>query len=461
MLRTPPAPSKPTFPEDFLWGAATASYQIEGSAKRNGGGASVWDTFCLRDGAVMNGDTGQVGCDHYNRFKEDVAIMKQLGLKTYRFSLSWPRLFPEGVGRRNEEGFKFYSDLIDELLAAGITPLVTLFHWDYPQALYERGAWLNPESIEWFAEYTKAVIDAYSDRVQNWITMNETVIFLKLGWHQGTMAPGLKLGLGEQGVLTKHALMAHGRSAQVIREFAKTPPKVSYAPVAGNVIPATDDPKDIEAAYALHFGCHEDPYWSISVYYDPVLLGEWPEAVAKRLGEHNPSISQKDLELMHQPLDFIGLNYYSGEYAKMGDNGPEKLKWPVGKPDTAFDWPITPDGLYWTVRQAWERYKTPIFITENGLSSVDWVALDGHVHDAGRIDFLKRYLQWLHKAIDEGIPVLGYTQWSLMDNFEWSSGFRERFGLVHIDYQTLKRTIKDSGLWYADVIKSQGANIWS
>ena len=459
-MRVPERPKTQTFPNGFLWGAATASYQIEGSALRNGGGASVWDTFCTRPGAVMNGDTGYVGCDHYNRFKEDVALMKKLGLKVYRFSLSWPRLFPEGVGRRNEEGFKFYSDLIDELLGAGITPLITLFHWDYPQALYERGGWLNPDSIQWFADYTKAVIDAYSDRVQNWITMNETVIFLKMGHQTAEMAPGIKLGLGEMALATKHALMAHGRSVQVIREFAKTPPKVSYAPVAGNVIPLTEDPKDIEAANTLHFSAQKDLFWSVSLYFDPVLLGQWPEDVAKRLGDHNPKISNSDLALMNQKLDFLGLNYYQGDYARMGDNGPEKVPFPVGKPDTAFEWPVTPDGLYWTVRQAWEKYQTPLFITENGLSSTDWVALDGHIHDGCRIDYLQRYLQWLQRATVEGIPVLGYTQWSFMDNFEWAQGFRERFGLIHVDYETKVRTPKDSAYWYAEVIKTNGAHIW-
>lgn len=459
-MRTPQLPQKLTFPEGFLWGVATASYQIEGSARRDGGGPSVWDTFCDRPGAVLNGDTGFVACDHHSHFRADVQLMKQMGLQCYRFSISWPRLFPEGTGRRNEAGFKFYGDLIDELLAAGITPLVTLFHWDMPQALYERGGWMNPECIQWFTDYTRAVVDAFSDRVQHWITLNETVIFLKMGHQTAEHAPGVKLGDGELATAVKHALLAHGRSVQVIRERAKTPSVVGYAPVAGNTIPLTDDPRDIEAANHFHFGANDDPFWSFALYNDPVLLGQWPEAVAKRLGRHNPVVTQADLSVMNQKLDFLGLNYYQGSYARMGPDGPEHVKWPTGRPETAFHWPITPDGLYWTVRQSWERYKTPLFITENGISTRDWVGVDGKVHDESRIDFLRRYLQWLHRATDEGIPVIGYTHWSFLDNFEWAQGYKERFGLVHVDYETLVRTPKESAAWYSQVVRTNGASLW-
>ena len=291
--------------------------------------------------------------------------------------------------------------------------------------------------------------------------MNETVIFLKMGHQTAEHAPGVKLGDGELAVAVKNTLLAHGRSVQVIRERAKRPPFVGYAPVAGNDIPLTDDPRDIEAANHFHFDTVGDPFWSFTLYNDPVLLGRWPEPVAKKLGKHNPPVSQAELDLMNQKLDFLGLNYYQGAYARMGSDGPERVKWPTGRPETAFHWPITPDGLYWTVLQSWERYKTPLFITENGLSTRDWVGLDGKVHDESRVDFLRRYLQWLHRAVDEGIPVLGYTHWSFLDNFEWAQGYKERFGLVHVDYQTLVRTPKQSASWYSEVIRSNGSSLWA
>jgi beta-glucosidase len=458
-----PVPNRPeflTFPEGFMWGTATASYQIEGSALRHGGGASVWDTFCNRPGAVINGDTGMVGCNHYEHWREDVALMKKMGLKAYRFSMSWPRLFPEGVGRRNEEGFAFYNGLIDTLIEAGITPLVTLFHWDYPQALYERGGWLSPDSPAWFADYATACVEAFGDRVKHWITMNETVIFLKFGHWDGGMAPGIKLSRKEFGRALRHTFLAHGHAVRAIRAASAGPCQVSYAPVAENFIPRTESPEDIAAASSMQFAALSDLFWSRGLYYDPVLKGEWPADVAKAMGDDQPEISAEDLEIMSPKLDFLGLNYYSGTYARAGENGPESVPHAVAKPDTAVDWPVTPSGLYWTVRQCWERYQLPLFITENGLAYPDWVQLDGHVHDTARIDFLQRYLQWLHRATAEGIPVVGYTQWSMFDNFEWASGFRERFGLIHVDYETQKRTPKDSAKWYSGVIASNGASLW-
>ncbi len=388
-------------------------------------------------------------------------MMKDLGHKVYRFSLSWPRLFPEGVGRRNDAGYRFYNDLVDELLKAGIRPLVTMFHWDYPYALFQKGGWMNPQSPQWFEDYAKDVVGFLSDRVTDWITMNETVVFLIMGHLSGIHAPGIQFSRADVMLMLKHALIAHGRACMAAREVAKQPVRLSYAPVAGVDYPHEETPEAIEAARKSTFSASPDNFfWSPSLYFEPVLKGVWPEDVAKVLGDDDPGMTESELHVMNQPLDMLGLNFYQGVPVMPCSCGVEKVKPKPGEPRTAFDWTVTPDGIYWSVRFFWERYGVPLFITENGTSCCDWVALDGAVHDPQRIDYTRRYLQWLHRATVEGIPVEGYTHWSLMDNFEWAEGYKQRFGLVHVDFETLKRTPKDSAHWYRDVIASNGANIW-
>jgi len=460
-MRTPERPARLTFPDNFLWGSATASYQIEGSPTRHGGGPSVWDEMCRQPGKVYRGHSGMTACDHYKFFKEDVAMMKDLGHKVYRFSLSWPRLFPEGVGRRNDDGYRFYNELVDELLKADIKPFITMFHWDYPHALFQKGGWMNPESPEWFEAYAKDVVGFLSDRVTDWITMNETVVFLIMGHLTGEHAPGIRFGRADVMLMLKHALLSHGRACMAIREHAKKAPRVSYAPVAGVDYPVTETPEAIEAARKSTFAASQSNFfWSPSLYFDPVLKGIWPEDAAAYLGADDPKITQAELAVMNQKIDVLGLNFYQGNPVEPSASGATRVEPKVGEPRTGFEWPVTPDGIYWSVRFFWERYGVPLFITENGTSALDWVALDGHVHDTGRIDYTKRYLQWLHRATAEGIPVEGYTHWSLMDNFEWAEGYKQRFGMVHVDFETLKRTPKDSAYWYRDVIASNGASIW-
>jgi len=449
-----------TFPADFVWGAAAASYQIEGAAAEDGKGPSVWDMMCRKDGAVWEGQTGDVACDHYHRAAEDVALMKEIGLKGYRLSISWPRVMPEGVGAVNRKGLDFYNRLIDDLLAAGVEPWVTLFHWDYPYALYCRGGWLNPASPDWFAEYTQVVVEALSDRVTHWMTLNEPQCFVGLGHQTGRHAPGDRLGFTEVLRAAHHALLAHGRAVQTIREHAKAAPIVGYAPVGQTRVPATDDPADIEAARRSMFSVEQRDCWNDTWFMDPVLLGRFPEDGLALFGDAVPTITDDDLATMCQPLDFLGVNIYSAQRIRAGrDGAPERVPHPVGHPMTAFKWFVVPEILYWGPRFFHERYDLPIVVTENGISCTDWIALDGRVHDPQRIDYVRRHLLNLERAIDDGVPVRGYFLWSIMDNFEWAEGVKERFGIIYVDYPTQERVLKDSAHWYRDVIATNGARL--
>lgn len=452
------------FPHDFTWGVATAAYQIEDSALRAGGGASVWDMFCSREGAIDNGDTGWESCNHYDRYKQDVALMGQLGVNGYRMSLSWPRIMPDGTGKISEEGLGFYDRLVDELLDAGIAPWVTLFHWDYPSALYNRGGWLNPDSSHWFADYTQVVVDRLSDRVKNWMTLNEPQCFIGLGHLQGIHAPGEKMQLSQVLLAAHNALLAHGRAVQVIRASAKSPDtKIGYAPVGVCHVPATDDPADVDAARAKTFSVAAgDNLWNSTWWMDPVLKGEYPEDGLVAYGKDAPKPAPGDLETMNQPLDFFGANIYHATLVKAGADGgkPETAKFRTGLGRTAFMWPVVPECLYWGPKFFYERYGKPIVVTENGLANTDWVHLDGKVHDPARIDFLHRHLREFHRAQTEGgVEIMGYFQWSFMDNFEWAEGYKMRFGMVHVDYPTQTRTPKDSYYWYKDVIAANGKNL--
>jgi beta-glucosidase len=454
-----------SFKSDFIWGASAASYQIEGAAYEDGKGLSVWDVYCRQPGKIHNDDTGDVSCDHYHRYPEDIGIMKEIGLKGYRLSVSWPRIIPSGSGAVNQKGLDFYDKLIDGLLAAGIEPWITLFHWDYPHELFCKGGWLNTDSPAWFADYVKVVIEKLSDRVTHWITMNEPQCFIGLGHVKGFHTPGLKLGAHEALRARRNTLLAHGEAVQIIRASASKPPTVGWAPVVPVSYPATNSAEYIEAARKSTFSLMLEPlpaeplnpFWSNTLWADPIVLGKEPCDWSRAFDSSMPQLGEEDLKTIAQPLDFYGANIYQGQAVKAGSDGsPEKVPQYPGFPLTAFKWAVTPESLYWGPRFIHERYKLPIVITENGLSGADWVSLDGRVHDYHRIDFLHRYLLQLRCAARDGVDVRGYFQWSIMDNFEWGEGYRERFGLVHIDYQTGKRTLKDSAYWYRDVIASNG-----
>lgn len=450
------------FKEDFVWGAATASFQIEGAANEDGKGLSVWDVLSHKDGFVKDNHNGDIACDHYHRFKEDVQLMKKMGLKAYRFSISWPRIFPDGTGKINEKGLDFYDKLVDELVANGIEPYVTLFHWDLPNALFMKGGFLNPDSSDWFAEFTKAVVERLSDRVTYWMTLNEPQCYVCLGHTEGTHAPGLKMAKPYIMQMIHNLLLAHGKSVQVIRKYAKKTPSIGYAPVLGYVAPRTDSPEDIALAKEKMFACYtrkmefSEPWWNM-----PVFKGYYPEDGLKLYEQWLPKFGQHDMKTIHQPLDFFGFNFYRSTMSAGYVNGkPEVgIVHTTGHPQTSFDWELTPDGFYYVVKALYERYQLPMLITENGLSNADWVSLDGKVHDPQRIDFVARYLKALKKAASEGTDVMGYMHWSLMDNFEWAEGYNKRFGMIYVDFETQERILKDSAYWYKNVIDTNGADL--
>ncbi len=449
-----------SFPKDFIWGAATAAYQIEGGANTDGRGRSVWDDFCDTPGKVSNGHSGLVACDHYHRFEEDIGIMQGIGLQAYRLSISWPRVMAEGTGAVNEDGLAFYDRLIDGLLAANIQPWVTLFHWDFPSTLFKRGGWLERDSASWFSEYASIVANRLGDRVHNWITLNEPQVYIDLGHKTGIHAPGLTLNLHDQLLAGHNTLRAHGMAVEAIRAASPEHSLVGWAPVGRACCPIDDKPETIEAARIAHTTVERNHHFSNSWWFDPALLGAYPEQGLEVFGADMPSFPDRDLKTIHQPLDFIGLNIYQGQMIKASAEGqPEVVPFDVGHPITAFDWPLVPEALNWCPRFIHERYDIPIYITENGLASMDWISQDGRVHDQNRIDFTARYLQQLHAGIESGADVRGYFHWSAFDNFEWAEGFTKRFGLVHIDYPTGTRTPKDSAHWYSDVISSNGESI--
>lgn len=448
------------FPKNFLWGAASASFQIEGAYKEDGKGISIWDHFGHQPSRIMHGENGDVACDHYHRFKEDVALMKEMGLKSYRFSISWPRIIPNGTGEINQRGLEFYSDLVDELLASGIEPLVTLYHWDMPYESYVKGGWKNDDISDWFTHYVKVVVERLSDRVKYWMTFNEPQIFMGLGYAQAIHAPFENNDKAELNHMTKNVLLSHGKAVSIIREYAKQPSVIGLAPTGDVFLPKDSSDNAIEEARKRSFCFNEDNLvMGNSWWADPIFLGKYPEGAKEQLGDMIYTLTEEEWKLVSQPLDFYGFNVYQGtvnypidpaEYGEYGFQGCAR---------NSLDWFLTPEVMYWSPKFLYERYGIPILVTENGFSGSDWASLDGRVHDSNRIDFVHRYLLSLKKIIEEGVPVIGYQYWSLMDNLEWTSGYDPRFGLIFIDYSTLQRTIKDSGYWYRDVITVNGENL--
>jgi beta-glucosidase len=453
--------ARPTeFPKGFVWGAAAASYQIEGAATADGKGPSIWDMFTRKPGAIWKDQNGDVSCDHYHRYKEDVAIMKSLGIQAYRLSISWPRVLPDGTGGQNAKGLDFYDRLIDEILAAGITPWVTLYHWDLPLALYHRGGWLNRDVGGWFADYTALMAKRLGDRVKHWMPLNEPQVFLGAGLIQGRHAPGDKLRFAEFLLACHNTLLAHGRSVQALRATPKLPARIGTAQAGYNYVPATDSAADLAAAKARYLATADDSYKQNAYWLDAMILGRYPDDAVKLYGAAMPAIRAGDMETIKQKLDFLGMTLYSADPVRRGKDGkPEVIPWPFGYPITGFEWAVAPSILRLIPTWLHERYKLPIVIAENGLSVRDWVTADGAVHDPDRIDFTARYLRQLAAAIAAGVPVEAYFHWSILDNFEWAEGYKHRFGLVYVNYETQKRTIKDSGKWYREVIASNGRNV--
>ncbi len=447
------------FRKDFAWGTATSAYQIEGAVKGEGKGKHIWDVYVQEPGHIYEGQTGETACDHYHRFREDVGIMKEIGVNAYRFSIDWSRLLPEGFGKVNEKGVAFYSALLDELLDNGIEPYITLYHWELPYELYKRGGWMNPQIVEWFGGYARLVAERFSDRARYFFTLNEPQCFVGLGFLTGEHAPGLLSPIQDTFEMAHHALMAHGKAVQMLRQYGKQKLTIGYAPTCTAYYPETDRPEDIEAARQVFFGLNPDDRdwtWNVSWWSDPVIFGKYPEEGLKRYEAYLPKITDEDMELISQPIDVYGQNIYNGKCIRMGEDGkPQEVKRWDGFSKTAFQWPVTPESLYWGPKFLYERYQKPFYITENGMSCHDVVSLDGKVHDPNRIDFLARYLHELKRAAEE-IDIRGYFHWSLMDNFEWARGYAERFGLVYVDYQSQQRILKDSAYWYRDMIQNNG-----
>ena len=441
------------FSQDFLWGAASAAYQIEGAYNEDGKGPSIWDA--MSEGHIVHGDNGRISCDHYHRFREDVALMKQIGLKAYRFSVSWPRVIP-AEGKVNQMGLDFYRALVQELLDAGITPLCTLYHWDLPLWVHEKGGWLSDSICDDFAVFAKVVTETLSDKVSYWMTFNEGTSFIGEGYLHGTHPPYEKVPAGsreeEEKVLrlSRNLLLAHAGAVRAIRENAILPPKIGIATDSTLFLPESENAADIQRARERTFADRINHY-DLNWWLDPIQKGEAHPRLRALL-------SDQDMELIHQQLDFLGWNCYLAHNYNDGPDGRMEQHWP-GMPRTNMGWPVTPDALYWGVRFIYERYGLPVLISENGVAIVDFRMDDGHVHDPQRIQFMKWYLRGLKRAADEGYPVMGYMAWSIMDNLEWAFGYDKRFGLIYVDFLTQERILKDSACWYSDVIRCNGENL--
>ncbi len=432
-----------SFPKDFLWGTATSSVQIEGGYLAGGRTPSIWDN--PPQGKVKGDANPQIASDHYTHWREDLALLKELGVKSYRFSLSWSRIMPS-PGQVNKEGIKFYQNIIDELRRLKIDPLITIYHWDLPLWVHKLGGWLSPKIVKLFAEYTKVVVDAYSDKVQYWIPLNEPQPFIMNGYMIGKHAP-FKFRPLALPKLTRHCLTAFNQSAAIIRKYAKTPPKVGIAMAAGAFIPEDESEKAIATARHKSFyhkgGLMSNRWWS-----DPLVKGKRVRAYGIY------SLKRRDMRAVQTKLDFMGINNYSpfqANWHSVNENISAEQK-------NCMGWVNDGRALYWTIRFFAERYKLPLIITENGTCDHD-VVVSGQVNDTKRVKYMQDYLANLKRAVNEGYEVLGYQYWSFLDNFEWAEGYGPRFGLVHIDYETQKRTMKQSAYFYKEVIKTNGENI--
>ena len=450
------------FRDDFVWGVACSAYQYEGHDEEDGSGRCMWDVYC-DEGGVYGGHNANVACDGIHRYPEDYKLMGELGIKAYRFSISWSRLMPHGTGEVNPKAVELYRNMLKCLISNGITPYITLYHWEMPQELSEKGGWMNPESPNWFGEYAKVVSENFSDLCTDFIPLNEPQCSISLGYVHGIHAPGLKVGMHNSLLAAHHLLMAHGMAVKKLREYAKKEIRVGYSPTCGVAYPESDSKEDIEAARKVYFGFYEpmDNWaWNVSWFLDPVILGHYPEEGLKKFAAFLPEFTKDDMELISQPLDFLGQNIYNGYPIKAGDNGePVYADRELGNPHTDTEWPVTPSCLYWAIKFLSQRYNMPIYLTENGVACHDEVSVDGQVHDPNRIDFLDRYISAAQQAVDEGCDVRGYFLWSFLDNFEWDKGYSKRFGIVFDDYKTQQRIVKDSAFWYRDTIKTNGANL--
>lgn len=436
------------FPKDFIWGTATSSYQIEGETPEAGRGDCIWGHFARTPGKVVNGETGQVACDHYYRYKDDVALIQSLGVNAYRFSVSWPRVIPQGTGAINATGIDFYSRLVDELLNHGITPYLTLYHWDLPWALQQQGGgWLNPDITKWFADYTEVMTNALGDRVKHWITLNEPWCISILSHLLGAHAPGLKDPKAAM-LAAHHTHLAHGAAMQVIRQTLPDA-KAGITLNVTTAYPATDDPKDVQAA------SYFDGFFN-RWFLDPVFKGQYPADMVAAYGDILDGIDLAAVSVAAVPQDFIGINFYTRSVLKWDDNAPLKFSEvkQTDAPHTAMGWEVYPDALESFLVRLQQDYSgdLPVLITENGAAYNDPVPVNGVVEDPDRAEYYRLHLTAVSNAIAQGVPVKGYFAWSLMDNYEWAEGYAKRFGLVHVDFVTQQRTLKRSALQFRQIV---------
>jgi beta-glucosidase len=438
------------FPQGFLWGSATASYQVEGAVNEGGRGTTIWDTFSHTPGKTHNGDTGDVADDFYHRYPQDIEMMKRMGLKTFRFSVAWSRIFPSGTGAPNQQGVDFYKRLVDKLLEAGIEPYCTLYHWDLPQVLQDKGGWENRDTGKAFAEYAGYTAGQLSDRVKHFMTMNEMSSFVELGYKIGMHAPGLKLSEKRVAQIRHFVVLAHGMAVRAIRAHAKPGTKIGLADNIIATVPAFESPEHIAAT--------KKAFREENAMYLTVLEeGKYTDQYLKKLGADAPEFTAEEMEIIKSPMDFVGINIYTATYVRADDSakGYEVIRNPSSYPHMASPWlTIGPEALYWGPKLVAETWGVKeLYITENGASSADVLAPDGQVYDSDRTMYLRNYLTQLHRGVSEGVPVKGYFLWSLLDNYEWADGYEKRFGIVYVDFTTQKRTPKLSAKFYEQVIR--------
>jgi beta-glucosidase len=449
-----PRRSAEGFPPGFRWGTATSAYQVEGAAREDGRGPSIWDTFTREPGRIRDGSTGDVSVDHYNRYKEDVALMKSMGARAYRFSIAWPRVFPDGRGTANPKGLDFYDRLVDALLAAGIEPYATLYHWDLPQALQDRGGWESRDTARAFGDYAAYVAGRLTDRVRQVFTLNEMQTFVEQGHETGNFAPGLKLPPGRLNQVRHHAVLAHGLAVQAVRASGRRGTKVGPAENIATALPAVETAENVRAA--------ERATRELNAPYLTVMMeGRYTDTWLAKAGRDAPRFTDEELKIISSKVDFVGLNVYApSQYVLASEAAPgfTPVPFPSSHPHMASSWLLLgPEALYWAPRHAARLWQVKdIFITENGASAADEPTPDGRVHDVDRVMYLRNCLMQLQRATAEGVPVRGYFLWSLLDNFEWADGYATRFGLVHVDYATQKRTPKLSAAFYREVISRNG-----
>lgn len=445
--------AKLIFPDGFMWGASASSFQIEGAWNEDGKGESVWDRFCHVPGNILNGDTGDIACDYYHRYAGDAKLMRELGLHTQRISISWPRIYPDGTGEINQKGLDFYRRAVDAMLENGVKPFIMLYHWDLPQKLQNRGGWLNRDTAWYLAEMSERIYELFPEEVPYWGTILEPQINAYHGYWDGKHAPGMRDF--SSALLAGHNLLrAHGLMVQAFRESG-TKGKIGITNYLPNHYALSGSEEDMAARERW------DGVWN-RWFLDAIYKGKYPEDMVQwytQMGVVLPEIEPGDMDVISTPTDFFGLNYYYSYFIGAGDD-----RWPIMvksvKPEdreyTAMNWPVCPDGFHDTILRCWEDYGKEIIVTENGAAYPDVIGADGKIHDEERISYLRRHIEAMHRAMQDGAKVLGYMVWSSFDNFEWALGYERRFGLIHVDYETQERRVKDSGRWYAGVIARNG-----